>query len=113
MYLKNGLSILLVSLLFISVTSCLGDEEEIEKITSADAQITAFSLLHDSIPALSKTVFTIDQANGLIFNHDSLPFETVLYDSIKLQYTAGSELAMNIKVLYGETPVWRTSGDSV
>lgn len=51
------------------ITSCLGDDEDIEY--SPDATIRAFEL--DTIGYGTKYKFTIDQLKGEIYNEDSLP----------------------------------------
>ncbi|MDR3128645.1 MAG: DUF6242 domain-containing protein [Tannerellaceae bacterium] len=59
------------------LASCLGgSEEEYEVEIPKDCQIGVFTLSHDSIVALGKAKFTIDQVNGEIFNIDSLPCGT-------------------------------------
>lgn len=43
---------------------------------SNDGHIIRFSLQNNNVPALAKTVFTIDETRGIIYNVDSLPFNT-------------------------------------
>ena len=50
---------------------------------SDDAQVLKFSISNDSVPAQAQALFTIDQANGLIYNADSLPYKTKLYKRYK------------------------------
>ncbi len=49
---------------------------------STDGLVLSFSLKSDSVPALAKAVFTIDETNGTIYNVDSLPYHTNVRQAI-------------------------------
>jgi len=73
---KNKIVLFLTGCLTLLLPSCLGSDSEYELDLVPDSQISSFRLSHDSIPVLSSTKFIIDQINGRIFNHDSLPYGT-------------------------------------
>jgi hypothetical protein len=57
-------------------SSCLGTEEIVK---SDDAKLKTFAFAaHSSISGIESVVFTIDDANGVIYNIDSLAYQTVL-----------------------------------
>ena len=111
MRIKTGLFVGLCSLFLAGLTACVGGAEEQEFITSTDAQIVSFSLSHDSIPALAKMRFTIDQARSAVYNHDSLPYLTDLakFPRVKVTYTSGS--GASFIVIGDSTGI--ASGDSI
>jgi hypothetical protein len=114
MYLRNGFYVLLSSLFLTCLVSCLGGNDETDYIVSDDAQITSFSISHDSIAILAKMKFSIDQVGqeGKIYNYDSLPYLTNIYERVKVTYTSGSGVSYLMTVVNGDT-VWVASGDSV
>jgi hypothetical protein len=114
MYLRNGFYVLLSSLFLTGLISCLGGSDEGEYIVSDDALMTSFSIAHDSIPILAKTPFSIDQtkSEGEIYNHDSLPYLTDIFERVKVTYTTGSGVSGLMTVVEGDT-VWVASGDSL
>jgi hypothetical protein len=114
MHLKTGLYILLCSLILTGMASCLGGSDDVEYITSTDAQIISFSISHDSVPALAKTSFSIDQQKNEIYNYDSLPYLTKVYPKAVITFTMGSGVAdyMLMAVVEGDT-VWVASADSL
>lgn len=73
---------LMSSLFFVSIvvflTSCDLDRNSSENEASTNAKITAFSIYNDSIPALKKAVFKVDQDAKTIANKDSIPYGTSL-----------------------------------
>jgi hypothetical protein len=117
-YFHNILSIGLVLAVLMSLNSCLGGStSEVEYIISTDAQLTAFALAHDSVPALAKAKFSIDQVNDSIYNYEPLPYLTdtaKIHSRVKVSYSTGSGLAVKIKLTYesGDT-IWVASGDSM
>ncbi|MDR2086853.1 MAG: DUF6242 domain-containing protein, partial [Dysgonamonadaceae bacterium] len=52
-----------------------------------DAELLSFKLSHDSIPELRTVVFTIDQEKGLIYNKDSMTYQTVIDRVVTVTYT--------------------------
>jgi hypothetical protein len=112
MYLRNSFYILLCLFILTGLNSCLGGSDDIEYIVSDDAQITSLALAHDSIPALANAKFSIDQANHEIYNHDSLPYLTDIYERVKVTYTTGSGLSTIMTLVENDT-VWVKSNDSI
>lgn len=112
MYLKRNLNILYVFLLAGLITSCLNDDEPDNPIFSTDAELTSFSLAHDSIPGLKAAVFTIDQIKNQIYNHDSLAYLTELRDMVVVTYTSGAG-TNNLQSITGTDSTWVKSGDSI
>ena len=114
---RTGFYILLAAFSFMWLYSCLGSNDTIEYEVSTDAQLVYFSLSHDSLAVLATAKFSIDQAKGLIYNYDSLPYLTdtaQIASQAIVQYTAGSGSSPYIRVEYldGDT-AWIASGDSV
>ena len=114
---KTGFYILLATLSLMGLFSCLGGSDEIEYEISTDAQLTSFSLSSDSLTVLATARFSIDQANNLIYNYDSLPYltDTALIASRAIvSYVTGSGLAPSIRLEYldGDT-AWVANGDSL
>jgi hypothetical protein len=70
---------LLIGSALLMMVSCLrSDDVDISNWMLGNAQISSFSLSHDSIEGLSDVKFTIDQVNSLIFNKDSMPYGTAI-----------------------------------
>ena len=117
-YFHNILSIGLVLAVLMSLNSCLGGStDEVEYIVSTDAQLTAFAIAHDSVPALAKAKFSIDQVNDSIYNYTPLPYLTdtaKIHSRVKVSYSTGSGLSAKVKLTYesGDT-IWVASGDSM
>ena len=117
MNVRTGFYIVLAALSLTGLFSCLGSGNNFEYELSPDAQLTAFSLSHDSLAALAATKFSIDQKRGYIFNYDSLPYLT---DTTKIasraivRYTtgAGSPFAVRVEYLNKDT-AWVSSGDTL
>jgi hypothetical protein len=116
--LKTGFYVLSASLCLTGLfVSCLGGSDDYVYEISNDAQLVSFSLSHDSLPALATAKFSIDQAQGLIYNYDSLPYLT---DTAKIaskaivKYVAGSgaEPSLRIEHLTGDT-AWVANGDTL
>jgi len=79
--------------------SCLGSDSEYDIDFAPDCQISSFRLSHDSIPVLGTTRFIIDQINGRIFNHDSLPFGTKVEEVVATIEYSSSIGVSSIKVM--------------
>ena len=117
MNVRTGFYILLATLGLTSLFSCLGGSDNFEYEISTDAQLISFSLSSDSLTVLATAKFSIDQANSLIYNHDSLPYLT---DTAKIasqaivKYMAGSGASPSIRLEYldGDT-TWIASGDTM
>jgi hypothetical protein len=73
---KNKTVLYITGCVILLLTSCLGSDDNTSTAPSRDAQIATFSLTNDSVSGLNSVKFTIDQLNGLIFNMDSMPYET-------------------------------------
>ncbi|MDR0864727.1 MAG: DUF6242 domain-containing protein [Candidatus Symbiothrix sp.] len=118
-HLKTGFYILLSSLLLTGLASCLGGSDEDEYIVSTDAQITSLFLSHDSVSILAKTLFSIDQTTGEIYNHDSLPYltDTLRHlkqeiNKVKITFTSGSGMSNLLTLVNGDS-VWVKTTDSL
>lgn len=59
-------------------TACT--KEENTTTVSSDATLSTFYVSHDSLPALKKTKFIIDNDSNIIYNTDSLPYLTPLHE---------------------------------
>jgi hypothetical protein len=97
------------------MSSCLGDKNStIEDWNQGNAQISTFSLSHDSIKGLSKVVFTIDQVNGKIYNRDSMPYGTVIDEKVicTLSYEYAAIRTIFVNSATGDSVYWNGS-DSV
>ncbi|MBB3187593.1 DUF6242 domain-containing protein [Microbacter margulisiae] len=79
MTIKKYLFIPFAILGFLLLHSCLSTTTP---TYSTDGHVISFSLKSDSVPALAKAVFTIDQTNGTIYNVDSLPYGTNVKQAI-------------------------------
>ncbi|MDR1719144.1 MAG: DUF6242 domain-containing protein [Dysgonamonadaceae bacterium] len=112
MNLRIGFYGLCFMALFSVLGSCLNGDD-VEYVLPTDAQITAFSISHDSVPLLDSILFTIDQFNGLIYNHDSIRYGTVIPEKVIATYTSGAYGIMDItRLAEGDSAVF-TSGDSL
>ncbi|MDR2621206.1 MAG: DUF6242 domain-containing protein [Dysgonamonadaceae bacterium] len=112
---KNGLLIISSLLLIVSLlTSCLGDNEYDEIPATEDAEIISFSLSSDSVPTLKSVVFSIDQNQGLIYNHDSMAYQTEIKYKVIVNYTTGEGSSLlNITNIAEGDSTWIKSGDSL
>lgn len=95
---KNKIILLIAGCFLFMLSSCLKNNEwesyyEVDKNT----QIKTFSLTSDSVSALAKVAFTIDQINGRIMNLDSMEYGTKI-DRVICNMTYGS-YAKEIKVM--------------
>ena len=62
---KNRIVLFIAGCCALLLSSCLGSDDNDYEL-SKDCRILSFSLSNDSIPGLSKVVFTIDQISGRI-----------------------------------------------
>jgi hypothetical protein len=110
---KNGLLFITSLLLIVSLlTSCLGNNEYDEIPVTEDAEIVYFKLSSDSVPALTNVIFSIDQANNLIYNHDSMAYSTEIKDKVIVNYTSGAGTNNVMNITDGDS-TWVKSGDSI
>lgn len=78
--------------ILVGMTACLGDSNSSVEV-SDDPRLLSFQFeKNDSVPHLEKAVFTIDQDNGLVYNTDSLPYQTRI-DSVIPKFTFASTAA--------------------
>jgi hypothetical protein len=117
MRIKTGLSISLVVLSLMGLVSCWGTSDNPTYEVSTDAQLISFAISHDTLTVLSTAKFSIDQAQNLIYNRDSLPYLTdtaKIASRAKVAYTAGSGLSTSARIEYlsGDT-AWVASGDTL
>ena len=101
--------------------SCNDDSDNVTSIDySADAQIYSFKLTAKpdnaidtlNYPVLAKTLFSIDQLNRVIFNRDSLPYQTRLKKySVAITYSSASP--SKVELVYPDTVMEWNGTDSV
>mgnify|MGYP003299163260 CR=1 FL=1 len=101
---KNKIVLALwIAMLFVSMTACLGGGNSKVEVSDDPRLVSLKFKQNDSIPNLEKAVFTIDQDNGLVYNKDSLPFQTRI-DSVIPEFTfastAGSLLFVEDDTIY-------------
>ncbi len=98
-----------------ALTSCLGDNEETDVILPVDAQITDFYISHDSIPALGKdsVIFSIDQYNGLIYNHDSVRYGVDVKEKVIANFATAAYAVVDITHAEAGDTTIITTGDSL
>jgi hypothetical protein len=96
------------------MASCLGNNDPYENVPLTDAELLFFSLSYDSVPDLGKAVFSIDQRGeiGLIYNYDSLAYQTEIYDKVIVTYVSGAGTDNIINITDGDS-IWVKSGDSI
>ncbi|MDR0507378.1 MAG: DUF6242 domain-containing protein [Dysgonamonadaceae bacterium] len=111
MHIKTVFYIFCCSILVL-LASCLGNSDVDTIAVPNDSELLSLTLSHDSIPDLAKTVFSIDQRNNLIFNHDSLAYQTQV-EKVIVKYTNSTGIS-NVLFLPTEgDSVWIASGDSL
>jgi hypothetical protein len=93
------------------LTGCIGGDDS-EEYPLDDAELIAFSLSSDSVPQLDSIHFTIDQVNGLIYNHDSLRFGTEIKWAVKVNYS-NAYSTTSLQVAREDTTIWIASGDTL
>ena len=111
MNLRNCIYIFLGVFVF-AFPSCLGSDDETDIIYSSDAQILAFQLVHDSIPGLSKVLYTIDQQSANIYNIDSLAYGLEMPEKAVFNCTTAG-YALFLLNEAGEDSTQIASGDSI
>ena len=111
--LKKGLYLLGFSALVSLMASCLGNGyTNDDTYPMTDAELLSLSLISDSVPLLDSVVFTIDQRNGMIFNYDSMPYQTVIIDSVNIAYISGAGTD-NVQNITNGDSIWVKNGDSI
>lgn len=96
------------------MASCLGSGDINTTTEIKNAQISSLVLSHDSITNLGNVKFTIDQLNGLIFNKDSLPYETQVQKvKCTLTYVVGVSGVGVRQEAVGDTTIWWNGTDSL
>ncbi len=99
-------------LMLVGFVSCLGDDSTTTTTNTHDAQIYAFSMSSDNISELSEITFSIDQLNGLIYNSDSLAYDTDLSKVLcSITVNSASAIVMRPEAT-GDTITWASS-DSI
>ncbi|MDR1738215.1 MAG: DUF6242 domain-containing protein [Candidatus Symbiothrix sp.] len=113
MFLRKSFIAICSILMAVSLYSCLGNDDEFDDPIYTDAQIISLTFSHSDISELGETVFSIDQTKGAIYNLDSLPFLTVLPDSVLLTYSTGTGTGQSLQIIAGADSIWKESGDSI
>ena len=108
----NGLYILVFSILASLMASCLGSDYSEDSYPLTDAQLLSFSLSSDSVSDLANVVFSIDQRNGLIYNYDSMAYQTLIKDKVIVTYVSGAG-SNNVQNITNGDSVFVQSGDSL
>lgn len=111
MYIKKISWLIFLSLIIISLPACLNGNDDDDEV-SDDPTLASLSFgENDSIPNLEDAVFTIDDDNRLVYNEDSLPFQTRI-DSVFPTFTFNNPSAGAI--LYcGDDTIVLTGSDTV
>jgi len=113
---KSGLYLLGFSILVSLMASCLGNGGYEDEYPITDAELLSFSLSSDSVPDLANVVFTIDQRGedgiGLIYNYDSMAYQTVINDKVIATYLSGAGTNNVVNITNGDS-IWVQSGDSI
>jgi len=113
--LKNGVYLLSFSILVSLMASCLGNGYPDDTYPLTDAELITFSLSSDSVPDLANVVFSIDQQQGetgLIYNYDSMAYQTTINDKVIVTYTSGAGTDNVLNITNGDS-IWVKSGDSI
>ena len=112
--LKSGLYLLGFSILAGLMASCLGNGPSEDTYPMTDAELLSVSFTSDSVPDLKSVVFTIDQRTGMIYNYDSMAYQTVIKDSVIINYVSGAGSGANnvLNITDGDS-IWVKSGDSI
>jgi len=122
MKLKHIYKLLFFVFTIFTLSSCNNDSDTITQIdASADAQIYSFALAakaYDAIdslnyPILAKTSFSVDQDNRLVFNRDSLPFQTKLRNyAVTISYSS-SATPSKVELIYADSVAEWNGSDSI
>jgi len=112
--LKSGLYLLGFSILAGLMASCLGNGPSEDTYPMTDAELLSVSLASDSVPDLKSVVFTIDQRTGMIYNYDSMAYQTAIKDSVIINYVSGAGSGANnvLNITNGDS-IWVKNGDSI
>lgn len=112
--LKNGFYLLSFSILVGIMASCLGNDTYDDEYSVTDAELLSFSLSSDSVPSLDSVIFSIDQRTepGLIYNYDSMAYQTVIKDKVIITYLSGTGSTNVLNITNGDS-TWVASGDSI
>lgn len=120
MKLKHINKLLFFVLAIITLSSCNSDSDTISLDASADAQIYSFALAAiadnavDSVnyPILASTLFSIDQGNRIIYNRDSLPYQTRLKNyAVTISYSSATP--SKVELIYADSVAEWNGSDSV
>ena len=113
--LKKGLYLFSFSILVSLMASCVGSNNYDEIYSTTDAELLSFQLSSDSVPGLVNVVFTINQegSTGLIYNYDSMAYQTEIKDKVIVTYTSGTGTNNNVLNITNSDSVWVKSGDSI
>lgn len=114
---------LLFAVLFVHVvfTSCTNSDDQVHTSSSADAQIYSFKLSALPVTAidtinykvLAKTKFSIDQRDNVIYNYDSLPYQTRIGTfHVAAAFASSSPSRLQLRGYDGTTTEWN-GADSV
>jgi hypothetical protein len=109
--LKKGICFLPAFVLVCLLTACFGDDKY-EEYPMTDAEILTFSMSSDSVTELNSVVFSIDQRNGLIYNKDSMSFNTVFEYKVIVNYQNAYGTNNLLNTTNGDS-TWVSSGDSL
>ena len=112
--LKSGMYLLCFSVLAGLMASCLGNDTNDDTYSTTDAELLSFSLSSDSVSDLAGVAFTIDQRgdSGLIYNYDSMAYQTTIKDKVIINYVSGAGTNNVLNITDGDS-IWVTSGDSI
>jgi len=113
--LKNGLYLFSFSILVSLLASCLGNGGSDDEYSVTDAELLSFSLSSDSVPDLANVVFTIDQREpvGLIYNYDSMAYQTEIKDKVAISYISGNGTDNVLNITDGDSIWVKSTGDSI
>jgi len=113
---KNGSYILCFSVLVGLMSACLGGSNHLDDYALTDAELLSFGLSSDSVPGLSKVIFSIDQNGengvGFIYNRDSMAYLTEIPDSVIINYTSAAGIENVMNITDGDS-IWVKQGDSI
>jgi len=112
---KNGIYILCLSVLAGLMAACLNTNNFDEMYSLNDAELLWFGLSHtDSLPELANVNFTIDQRGevGLIYNKDSMAYQTELPTRVYVDYISGAGTQNVLNITDGDS-IWVKSSDTI
>lgn len=95
------------------MVSCLGGWDDDYTFSEKTALIKYIQFSHDDIPELSSIFFYIDQANGEIYNLDSIPYGSNVIKKMQVDYTANITGGASIIQSLGDSITTIISGDSI